>query len=664
MRIIAAAAAGALVITGLTVTPAQAHAEVSLPGSDFEIEDPVSPGGANLKVDDAAPSLDWMNVEQEKTADVTDPKNDNSFGQGAKEDTEVPTVVTGGIPPNKSDLKNFGLYLETNLSGHQYLNLYWHRVQDPTGTTNMDFEFNQSEILSANGFTPVRTHGDMLIQYDLANGGTRPELSVSRWLTSFGPTPLNACQAGSLPCWSTKVNFSALGLATGSINTGAIPAGESDGLGAISARTFGEATVDFTALASTLDECQTFGSAYLKSRSSDSFTAALKDFIAPIGTGFPTCGNVTIRKVTDPTGSTEDFEYTKDFTSDPADSTFTLSDGESQSFSEVPIDTEGHVTESTLPPGWDLDHVDCEASTDGANVTIDGAEITFNLDTAADTVDCTYYNRARGTITVEKITDSGQGEFEFTSSTLTPSPFTLETTGAGAAGMDSEAFENLPPGNYDVAETAPDNWHQVSATCTGDDDGTDPASIVLDAGENVVCTFHNDRDLGAIKIVKTRKHVASNLPNGPTDHPHAGVTFTVTGGELPPGGVPAVTGADGTVCVPGLLVSAFADDYTVTESVPAGYHLVGPNGRTATVVESEGDCDPITPAATVSFQNMPLTNLTVSVDSQVDGGTKSTIDCVPGLPEPDQTTGPNGDGSLTLNNLEPQVVTCTIVIDP
>lgn len=659
MRIVAAAAAGALVITGLAVTPAQAaHPEVSLTGSDFEIEDPAAPGGANLKVDDAAPpSLDWMNVSQEQTTDIVNPKNDNSFGQGAKEDTEVPTVVTGGIPPNKSDLKNFGLYLETNLSGHQYLNLYWHRVQDPTGTTNMDFEFNQSETPSANGVTPVRTHGDMLIQYDLANGGTRPELSVSRWLTSFGAPPLDACQAGSLPCWSTKVNLSALGLATGSINTIAIPSGEADGLGAISARTFGEATVDFTALASTLDECKTFGSAYLKSRSSDSFTAALKDFIAPIGTGFPTCGNVTIHKVTDPAGSTDDFGYTKDFTSDPADSTFTLSDGESQSFSAVPIGTEGHVTESTLPAGWDLDHVDCDASTDGANVTIVGAEITFNLDSADDTVDCTYYNKARGKIIIEKITDDGMGSFDFTSNTLDPAAFTLVTTAPDEAGKASKDFEDLLPGTYDVAETVPAGWNLQSSTC---DDESPVTAIAVSAGETVTCTFVNSREVGAIKIVKTRKHAAT----GSGDYPHQGVTFTVTGGELPPAGVQAVTDANGVACVPGLLVSAFAGDYTVTESVPAGYHLVGANGKTATVVESEGDCDPITPAATVSFKNMPLTNLTVSVDSQIDGGTKSTIDCVPGLPDPDTSTGANGDGSLTLNDLEPQVVTCTIVIDP
>ncbi len=40
----------------------------------------------------------------------------------------------------------------------------------------MDFEFNQSSVISTNGVTPVRTAGDVLIQYDLAKGGTNPRV--------------------------------------------------------------------------------------------------------------------------------------------------------------------------------------------------------------------------------------------------------------------------------------------------------------------------------------------------------------------------------------------------------------------------------------------------------------------------------------------------------
>lgn len=657
MRIVAASAAGALVLTGVIAAgPAQAsHPEVSLAGSNFEIDT-----NANLVVDDGAPSLDWAGVTENRKADLPTGSGDDSFGQGSKEDTPVPSVVDGSIPPNKSDLKNFGTYLETTANGTKFLHMFWHRVQDPSGTTNMDFEFNQSSTISANNVTPVRTAGDLLIQYDLSQGGTNPVLWVSSWITTGAG---NQCAASNaVPCWSTRNNLTSAGNATGSINTTAISAGAADGLGAISARTFGEASVNFTALTGGLGTCVSFGSAYLKSRSSDSFSAAMKDFIAPAPTNISNCGSVTIRKETLPeeNPNVTSFGFTKAFTTSPVvPNTFNLTDDGVKVIPGVLTGQAGTVSEDLPPDGWDLLSINCSASSAGANVTTDVATrtVSFNLASATDTVDCTFTNRPRGTIIIEKVTADGQGAFDFTSSSLTPAAFTLTTTAPGAAGKDSKTFAELTPGTYDAAETVPANWNLQSATCS---DGSAVGAIAVSAGETVTCTFTNSREVGAIKIVKTRKHAAT----GSGDYPHQGVTFTVTGGGLPPAGVQAVTDANGVACVPGLLVSAFAGDYTVTETVPTGYHLVGANGKTATVVESEGDCDPITPAATVSFKNMPLTNLTVSVDSQIDGGTASTIDCVPGLPDPDTSTGANGDGSLTLNNLEPQTVTCTIVIDP
>src|SRR5215217_1530707 len=236
-------AMAALLLVGMQVAFAS-HPEVSLAGSNFEIDT-----DANLKVDDPAPSIDWASVTETRKKDLASGSGDDSFGQGTKEDTAVPTVVSGSIPPNKSDLLNFGVYLETNDSGGRFLNVFWHRVQEPQGTTNMDFEFNKSKVRSANGVTPVRTAGDVLIQYDLSQGGTNPTLFLSRWITgSNGETAADCEASNSLPCWSDKVNLSAAGDATGSINTSAIPAAESDGLGDISPRTFGEAQIDFDAL--------------------------------------------------------------------------------------------------------------------------------------------------------------------------------------------------------------------------------------------------------------------------------------------------------------------------------------------------------------------------------------------------------------------------------
>jgi hypothetical protein len=638
------------------VLPATAsHPEVSLAGSNFEIDT-----DANLKVNDAAPSIDWANASPAETrrADAPSGSGDNSFGNGTKEDTAVPSVVSGSIPPNKSDLLNFGVYLETNANG-RFLNLFWHRVQEPSGTTNMDFEFNQSGTLSANGVTPVRTAGDLLIQYDLSQGGTNPVLFVSRWVTSGASSQCEASNA--VPCWGTKANLTAAGDATGSINTSPIPTGDADGLGNISARTFGEAQLDFDALTGGLGACTSFGSAYLKSRSSDSFTAALKDFIAPAALNLSNCGSVIIRKQTNPdeNPNTTDFGYTKAFSTSPASAnTFTLKDDGVKTFNNVLFGTGYTVDEDVIPSGWDLTGIDCSASS-GVTPTISVANgtVTFAIDAASDVLDCTYTNRARGTIIVEKITDDGSGAFGFTSNTLTPASFTLTTTAAGAAGKNSRTFSDIAPGTYDVAETVPAGWNLVSSSC---DDSSSPGSIGLSAGETVTCTFHDARERGAILITKVRKHAAS----GSGDHPHAGVDFVITGGSLPAGGTTVTTDGNGKACLGGLVLSSFAGigDYTVTETVPTGYNA-SPSSATVTV-DNEATCtgNPFV-GETADFLNTPLTDVSISVDSQVAGGTHSTIDCDASA-DPPFDSGPGDDITLSLTDLEPQTLVCTIVIDP
>lgn len=625
----------ALMAVALVVAlPAVAsHPEASLPGSNFEID-----VDANLKVDDPAPSIDWASVSETRRTDLATGANDDSYAGGAKEDDTCPGTTTGSIPNNKSDLLSFGAYVEPEAGGPGFLNLFWSRVNEPSGTTLMDFELNHSSTLCANGVNPVRTAGDLLIEYRIEQGGAVATIKVRTWTGS---------------AWGPAVDLTAAALAAGTINSSSIPAAESDGListGSISPRTFGEAQLDLDFV---FDEgkCDSFGSAFLKSRASDAFNSQLKDFIKPIPVNITNCGQVIIRKQTDPdeNPNTTQFGYTKSFGTDPATgNTFSLADDGVQTFSNVLFGTGYTVVEDVIPTGWDLASLDCSAST-GVTPSINGATVTFAIDNAADILDCTYTNRARGTIIVEKITDDGTGSFDFTSGTLTPSPFTLTTTAAGAGGKDSRTFVDLAPGTYDVAETVPAGWNLVSSACS---DGSNPASIGLSGGETVTCTFHDAREKGAILITKTRKHAA----DGSGDHPHPGVTFTVTGGELPAGGVTVVTDPSGVACVDGLVLSSFVGVYTVTETVPAGYQADGLTAKTVSVT-TEATCPG---GDTVSFSNTPLTDLTVSVNSQVDGGTASTIDCGAGV----VSTGPNGDGSTTRSNLAPGTYTCTIVIDP
>jgi len=170
-------------------------------------------------------------------------------------------------------------------------------------------------------------------------------------------------------------------------------------------------------------------------------------------------------------------------------------------------------------------------------------------------------------------------------------------------------------------------------------------AIALGQGETVTCTFTNTLQQGAIKVTKTRKHAA----DGSGDHPQSGVNFTVNG-------VTHATDANGVACFDGLNFGS----YSVHETVPAGYH--GEADKTVTVDNTATCTDNPYGGETVSFHNTPLTNVTVTVNSQIDGGTASTVDCDNNAL--DFSTGANGDGTKTASDQEPQTIHCTIVIDP
>src|SRR5205809_3361877 len=87
-------------VTALASIPAGTQ---FLPTDNFEID-------GNKPVDTAG-NTDWANapnlVTDPDLSKANDPRHDNSFGQGTKEDSPVPTVVTGSIPPQKSDFSEF-----------------------------------------------------------------------------------------------------------------------------------------------------------------------------------------------------------------------------------------------------------------------------------------------------------------------------------------------------------------------------------------------------------------------------------------------------------------------------------------------------------------------------------------------------------------------------
>src|SRR5213592_4819261 len=219
----------------LAIVPA---ANANLAGSTFEGND------GNLIVNTTG-NHDWVNAPNRvRGDDLASGSSDNAFGQGTKEDDPNVSVVTGSIPPQKSDLTRFYVANEF-VSNANYLYLAWER-SNVLGLANMDFELNQSaqpNLTTTGAKTLVRTAGDVLITFDFTNGGGTPVLGLLKWVTTGANS--QCFSANSVPCWGNRVNLSAAGFAEGAVNSTTV----TDPIANVSlpAGTFGEAAINLTA---------------------------------------------------------------------------------------------------------------------------------------------------------------------------------------------------------------------------------------------------------------------------------------------------------------------------------------------------------------------------------------------------------------------------------
>jgi hypothetical protein len=372
----------ALLVLGV-VTASVNTALANLSGSTFEGND------GNLVVDTGG-NTDWANVAPLNIG-IDDPSGptDNAFGQGTKEDQPAVTVVDGSIPPNKNDLTRFYEASEQAANGDIFLYLGWERLVN-IGNANLDFEINQNPTTNFTGSTtgPVtlnRTAGDLLVTYDFGGSGT-PTLGLDTWLTAAAGNTVSQCfSANALPCWGKHVNLNGTN-SEGAVNTGTIS--EPIAGGTLGVGLFGEAAVDLTAAGVfQAGICKAFGSAFVKSRSSSSFTAEIKDFIAPIGVSISNCGSLTIKKVTENGDSS--FGYST--TGGLSPSTFSLSNGGSQTYSNLTAGSYSvteNFTSAQTTAGWSFKSLVCTPS-GSATITGTTANITLGL---GGSVTCTYTN--------------------------------------------------------------------------------------------------------------------------------------------------------------------------------------------------------------------------------------------------------------------------------
>src|SRR5919198_3477999 len=574
---------GRLLLLGITATVFAvffvAASSGNLTGSTFESTD------GNLVKNTGT---DWCNaVNASNVCTSTAPNlvqgqdkapgsHDDSFANGTKQDDAVPSVGDGGVP-NKGDLDRF--YIANELVGGKnfvYLGFELLPVSNASASVHTGFEFNKNFCdpvthagCSGNNVTPTRSAGDVLVVYDLEGGGN-PSLSFRRWVLS-GPCEISQDTA---PCWGPKQSLNST-VADGSLDNGA--SGVTDPINPGAPRTigqfrFGEAAINLTD-ANILTGCAALGSVYTVSRSSgDSGTATMKDFIAPQKVNINNCGNIIVRKVTDPSPDPTDTSFSFTAGGGLSPTSFSLKNGGTQTFSGINPGN-GYTLAETVPSGWDLDSATCD---DGSPVS--------NIDVSAgETVTCTFTNKARGTIKVKKITDPSSDtttSFSFTGGGgLSPSSFSLKNG-------DTQTFSNLAPGNgYSVAENTPSGWDLTSSTC---DDASPVSAIDLGPGETVTCTFNN-RQRGSVRIHKV--DAAGNAWRGGVSelYPDA----------APPGATPphgAEDTATGKTCT-----TDAGGDCTISNVVPGQYWIV--ETTTPTGYDSAADKNVVVGAG----QNVPVT---------------------------------------------------------
>lgn len=305
-----------------------------------------------------------------------------------------------------------------------------------------------------------------------------------------------------------------------------------------------------------------------------------------------------------------------------------------------------------------ISHIDmCLAAPVFTNAVLSGTKTNSTTGTGIADWDIFIFEDATGTTQApgSPVSTDLDGNWSYTTEDFQEgTSVTLYVCEEQIAGWEQDAPASGDPGTVDI--TGYGTCHVVTFTA-GADDITIP-------GLNFANTA-----LQALRIVKSAKHADTS---GATSA-NLAVDVLVEG---PDGFSQTVTtdATSGEACIDGLQPGA----YTVTEQTPpTGYAVLDGTDAVTLGGTSPTTCDddPFPADHTASIENVPLTDISWTVDSQHDGGTLTVVACyadldddgqvddlLPGYP---QTVG---DGSGSLPNLLPTdpdvTVSCDFTVDP
>jgi uncharacterized repeat protein (TIGR01451 family) len=191
---------------------------------------------------------------------------------------------------------------------------------------------------------------------------------------------------------------------------------------------------------------------------------------------------------------------------------------------------------------------------------------TINDTSAANNVASDTDLSAGSIVIVKDTVPNSAQDFAFTTTGTGLAAFSLDDD-ADATLLNTRTFTGLAPGSYSVTETALAGWNLSALACVDPDSGTvvnlgsRVATIDLDAGETVTCTYTNTQQ-GSITIVKDA------VPNDAQNF-----AFTTTGTGL--SGFSLDDDADATLSNTRTFTGLVPGSYSVTETLLAGWSLTG-----------------------------------------------------------------------------------------
>ncbi|MBX7253655.1 MAG: hypothetical protein K1X50_16865, partial [Candidatus Promineofilum sp.] len=238
-----------------------------------------------------------------------------------------------------------------------------------------------------------------------------------------------------------------------------------------------------------------------------------------------------------------------------------------------------------LHPLWVLSDIVCSGDADGGSVIArEEATVAVDLDLGEEIACVFRHLRAAadtGTLTLVQAANPPEAATFAYDGTLGAFALALPDNG-------TRTWSSLPPGSYTVQQTPPAGWQLDAITCAGDSDAGSTllpaehtATLDVDAGETLVCTFADSRPVGSGSI--TIVHAPTPADDTPFRFRGALGGFTL---HAPSGPVRTFTGLAAGV-------------YSVNVRLPDGWQL------SAITCEGDGDAgtviDTVTAAAAIDL---------------------------------------------------------------